>query len=232
MEDAPVENQGELAVLYALADRSNDDGTGAYPSQEWIAERARCSPRTVRRHLNEMEQREVISRGDQKMVAHFRRDRRPIVWNLNLSAGQDSSDRAEKMTDRSNRAERPDNSDTATGQIVQNGRTPVSYKPSLTPREPSSNRPRGARKRATPAEIKSDWRPTDSQWQRHVENHPLIDHEAELRKFRIWNENNRQKRADWNRAFGNWLIRAKPERESWSQLLGVDYSEVEEVKPF
>lgn len=89
-----------------------------------------------------------------------------------------------------------------------------------------------AKTRATPSLIADDWRPTDSQWQRHVENHPLIDHEAELRKFRIWNENNHKKRADWNRAFGNWLIRAKPERESWSQLLGVDYSEVEEVKPF
>ena len=103
---------------------------------------------------------------------------------------------------------------------------------SLKKTSEKTNEKMGARKRATPAEIESDWRPTDSQWQRHVENHPLIDHEAELRKFRIWNENNRKKRVDWNRAFGNWLIRAKPERESWSQLFGVDYSETEEVKPF
>ena len=51
MEDAPVESHTELVVLYALADRAHDDGTAAWPSQDWIAERARCSTRTVRRGL-------------------------------------------------------------------------------------------------------------------------------------------------------------------------------------
>ena len=85
MEDAPVENQGELAVLYALADRANDDGTAAWPSQEWMAERARCTDRTVRNHLSELERRGVIRRGDQKLVSHLSLRRKPVVWDLNLS---------------------------------------------------------------------------------------------------------------------------------------------------
>ena len=139
MEDAPVENHAELAILYALADRANDDGTAAWPTQAWLAERARCSGRTVRRHLAALEERGVIRRGDQRLVMWERSDRRPIVWDLNMSLARQRSDkspsaagqngpppaagqngRADKSgtNGRTNQVERPD--------------TAVSYKPSTT----------------------------------------------------------------------------------------------------
>lgn len=86
LEDAPVNDTSALVILWALADRASDDGRSAYPSVEWIADRARCSTRTVHRHLRTLEQDGLISRGDQQIVAHFRADHRPVVWDLNLSA--------------------------------------------------------------------------------------------------------------------------------------------------
>lgn len=123
MEEAPVENQGELVVLYALADRADDRGCGAFPSQEWIATRARCSVRTVRRKLQALEESRVIRRGDQDLVSHYRADRRPTVWDINIHdrthgpGGHDGRADSYDTTggqfgsnDRTNRVERPDTS--------------------------------------------------------------------------------------------------------------------------
>lgn len=85
MESAPVISHTELAVLYALADRAGDDGTAAFPSQAWIAERARCSERTVKRQLKNLAGRGVIRPGEERHVAYIRGDRRPLVWDLDLS---------------------------------------------------------------------------------------------------------------------------------------------------
>ena len=84
-EHAPTENPAELCILYSLADRANDDGQGCWPSVATMAEESRCSERTVQRHLRNLEQRGVIRRGDQRLVERYRADRRPIVWDLNLS---------------------------------------------------------------------------------------------------------------------------------------------------
>lgn len=113
LRDAPVESSQEHVVLLALADRAHDDGRDAYPAQKWIAERARCSTRTVRRCLNSLEARGLIVRGDQDHVSHIRSDVRPVVWDLNLAM------------------KRPEPADTTVsarsdcppGHLVQNGRT-------------------------------------------------------------------------------------------------------------
>lgn len=85
MESAPVVSHTELAVLYALADRASDDGSAAFPSQAWIAERARCSERTVKRQLKNLADRGVIRPGEDRHVSYIRGDRRPLVWDLDLS---------------------------------------------------------------------------------------------------------------------------------------------------
>lgn len=85
LEDAPVDDPAQLLVLWALSDRANDDGTSAYPAVSWLADRARCSSRSVHRHLKALEVGEVIRRGDQSLVDHYRADRRPVVWDLNLT---------------------------------------------------------------------------------------------------------------------------------------------------
>ena len=117
LEEAPVQDPTALLVLIALADRASSDGTKAYPSQKWIAERARSSDRTVRRKLNELEEAGVIARGDQELVSHYVADRRPVVWDIcyEITAGQ---------------SDRPDTGDQTTGHPGPNDRTPVSDKPS------------------------------------------------------------------------------------------------------
>lgn len=129
MEEAPVKNQGELAVLYALADRAADDGSSAFPSQSWIAQRARCTTRTVRNHLQALEGRGVIERGDQNLVAHFSADRRPVVWDIRIDGGKNFP---------GGKIDRAESYDTTTGKLRHNDRKTVSYKPSLTIPEPSN----------------------------------------------------------------------------------------------
>jgi len=127
LEQAPVNDPGQLLVLWALSDRARDNGTAAWPTQQWLAERARCSDRSVRRYLRELEQAGIIRRGDQELVAHMPRDRRPVVWDLVLTAvAAGQSDRADSSSGRTPGAERPDRGG-------QNGRTLLSAEPSLTP---------------------------------------------------------------------------------------------------
>ena len=126
MNEAPVEDARQLLILYALADRAHDDGTCAWPSQEWIAERARCTSRTVRNHLQKLEDDGLISRGDQQHVAHIRKDRRPIVWDLNLDKV-----RAEILTGRKSSVERPEICDTTAGNLESNGRKPATPRPEI-----------------------------------------------------------------------------------------------------
>ena len=204
MEDAPVENHGELAVLYALADRANDDGTAAYPSQEWISYRARCTDRTVRNHLKNLEGREVIRRGDQLLVSHFPVNRRPIVWDLNYRAVRPENWCPENISGRKIGAVRPENPDTLTGKSEQLGRKPVSDKPSYKPSyKPSNNRP---------WEALRNWAPTDEQRRKLEEKHGGKDIDSELEKFRDWHIEKKSQYKDWNRAFDNWLKRARPSK--------------------
>ena len=138
MDEAPVDDARQLLVLYALADHAHDDGTCAWPSQERIAERARCSTRTVRRHMQLLEEQGLIWRGDQQHVAHIRIDRRPIVWDLNLN-----KTRADNLTGRTSGVERPDTGDQAGGHLGSSGRTQLCPtnrpKPSMNHPEPLSS---------------------------------------------------------------------------------------------
>lgn len=141
MEDAPVENQGELAVLYALADRANDDGTAAWPSQEWIAYRARCTDRTVRNHLANLEARGVVKKGDQDLISHIQTNRRPVVWDLNMDSSRAEKWCPENISGRKISAVRAESYDSLGGKSEQFDRKPVSDKPSITIHEPSKNHP-------------------------------------------------------------------------------------------
>ena len=82
LKNAPVINAEERLILIALADHSWDDGRAAWPSQATLAERSLVATRTVRRRLEQLEARGLISRGDQLLVQHLRSDHRPVVWDL------------------------------------------------------------------------------------------------------------------------------------------------------
>lgn len=88
LEEVPVKEPQLRVLLFALADRADDEGRNAFPSQQWLADRCATSPRTIRRQLSALEDRGVIRRGDQFMVKRFRGDRRPVVWDLNFDAKQ------------------------------------------------------------------------------------------------------------------------------------------------
>ena len=126
MENEEVTDQIEVLVLYALADRADDNGCGAYPSQEWIAKRARCSVRTVRRKLQSLECNGVIRRGDQDLVSHYRADRRPTVWDIAIH------DRTHRPGGHDDRA---DSHDTTGGQPRHHGRTLTTERPDTSVRQ-------------------------------------------------------------------------------------------------
>lgn len=142
-DHAPVENQGEGCVLYVLANYANADGRHAWPSQRTIAEKAWCSIRSVGRHLANLEKRGVIRRGDQRLVDHMPKGKRPVVWDLNMglsrkaesddcqvASGSDnrggkrspypqSSNNGVPANSGDSKSVAPDNRDEVTCQIVQ-----------------------------------------------------------------------------------------------------------------
>lgn len=119
--EAPVTQQSHLLVLLALADRAHDDGTAAYPSREWIGERARCSVRSVASHLRALEEAGLIRKGDQELVGHFRADRRPVVYDVVMTAGNVRTPSLDDVQSDASRGARSRTHD------VQ----PVAHKPSL-----------------------------------------------------------------------------------------------------
>lgn len=130
LNEAPWESATEALVLISLADYAgsvDSPWTNACPSHRTIAEAAQVTTRTVRRCLNDLEARGVITRGDQSVTAGFRKDRRPVVWNLNgemkRATGGHSYVRPENMSARTN--------------VESRGDTAVSYDPSLI--DPSLN---------------------------------------------------------------------------------------------
>lgn len=82
LKDAPVPDPLSHLVLIGLADHTDDDGRGAWPSVRKLAEYARCSERTVHARLRVLEEHGLIRRGDQGMLAHLPANRRPVVYDV------------------------------------------------------------------------------------------------------------------------------------------------------
>jgi len=157
LETAVVDDAGQLLVLIALAERADDDGRNAWPGKAWLAQRARCSTRTVQRHLTALRAQNLIEDGDQRLVEHFRADRRPTVYNLVMD-GRSPLGRGDNLSPRptsgdANRSDNHTSADTACGKPLHgrtsaslrsdqrgdregtDGETSVSPKPSLLPSE-------------------------------------------------------------------------------------------------
>jgi hypothetical protein len=122
LEQAPVTDPTQALVLVALADSAQEDGRNAWPSQATLARRARVSDRSVRRILAQLEADGVIRRGDQRVVEHLKADRRPVVWDLNLTA--DTPDRPDTGDRSSTTGGTP-----TTGRPCPSDRTPVTERP-------------------------------------------------------------------------------------------------------
>lgn len=223
LKNAPVLNAQEHVLLIALADRADDCGRAAWPSQRWLAQRGRCSDRTVRRHLSAMESRGLLLRGDQRMVEHLPVDRRPIVWDLNMAlvetvqpgnpespglartngASDTRDDRTDNLSGRSPMSGRPGHSSVRPPRTLLSDNTSLntSLDSSVAREESKGSR----RNRQTP--LPADWKPTDNHRQFCAQRG--IDVEAEARKFRLHAEESDRRVVVWNSAFSRWLENAR-----------------------
>lgn len=228
MNDAPVDNQTELAILYALADRASDDGSTAWPSQEWIAHRARCTARTVRTHLKNMEERGLIKRGNPKFVEHIRKDVRPIVWDLNLSLKRPENDDRKILppgspasNDRKTGAERPEAQRRTTGNRFPTNRP----EPSLNHPEPKGGET-SARKQGH--RLPENWTPPKDVWDDVAQKCPNVDLNEEHENFTDYWLSKTGKDAtklDWSRTWRSWMRRS----EKWAKQKGGRTPSVDEV---
>ena len=136
LEDAPITEPGALLVLIALAEHADEHGRNAFPSVRRLAARARCSERTVQRHLRALKDARLIRDGDQSIVARYRADQRPSVLDLNLAAVRDqAAERGDNMSPREDDGVTPVSPGTSQrgDKPGTNGVTPVSPKPSTEP---------------------------------------------------------------------------------------------------
>lgn len=111
LKRAPVTDPLAHLVLIGLADHADPQGREARPSQKRLAEYVNVTDRTIRTKLRMLEDQGLIRPGDDRLVAHLRADRRPLVWDLCMDVTKATS-RAEADSGR--------NSDVTTaGSTVQ-----------------------------------------------------------------------------------------------------------------
>jgi len=85
-------------VLLCLANYAGSNGAGAFPSATTLAQDTGLSERTVRYKLDDLEKIGLIHKGNQAIAAvHIdRHDRRPVVYDLQLSRGANPAPRSER----------------------------------------------------------------------------------------------------------------------------------------
>lgn len=86
---ADLPNPSARHVLLCLANYAGSDGRAAFPAAATLAEDTGLSERTVRQKLAELDEAGWISEGNQAIAAAYidRRDRRPIVYDLQMKRG-------------------------------------------------------------------------------------------------------------------------------------------------
>lgn len=93
-----IDNPSARHVLLCLANYAGSDGRGAFPSAKTLSEDTGLGERTVRLKLDELEQSGFILRGNQAIAAAYidRRDRRPVVYDLQIKRGASAAPRNER----------------------------------------------------------------------------------------------------------------------------------------
>lgn len=137
LEDAPDLPPHCFSVLMALASKARENGTAAYPGQDWLADRARKSDRSVRNDLAALEKLGLIRRGDQSIVSHLPADERPVVWDLAVERVRERK----HTSGRKHTSARNDEAQTAKApdqQENKKARKPASARKSTTGRKPTS----------------------------------------------------------------------------------------------
>lgn len=93
-----LENPAARHVLLCLANYAGSDGRGAFPSAATLSEDTGLSERTVRLKLDELATAGWIAEGNQAIAAAYidRRDRRPVVYDLQMKRGASTAPRSER----------------------------------------------------------------------------------------------------------------------------------------
>lgn len=78
-EDVPAHL---LATLIAIAASTDSNGKGAYISAATVAMLTRKTESQAKRDLRALEDKKLLLRGNQRIVAHIRSDRRPVVYDV------------------------------------------------------------------------------------------------------------------------------------------------------
>ncbi|MBX7275465.1 helix-turn-helix domain-containing protein [Pseudomonas sp. ERGC3:05] len=88
-------------VLLCLANYAGSNGAGAFPSASTLAQDTGLSERTVRYKLDDLEKSGLIQKGNQAIAAvHIdRHDRRPVVYDLQISRGANPAPRSKRGAD-------------------------------------------------------------------------------------------------------------------------------------
>jgi len=88
-------------VLLCLANYAGSNGAGAFPSASTLAQDTGLSERTVRYKLDDLEKSGLIQKGNQAIAAvHIdRHDRRPVVYDLQISRGANPAPRTKRGAD-------------------------------------------------------------------------------------------------------------------------------------
>ncbi|MCX8648425.1 helix-turn-helix domain-containing protein [Bifidobacterium sp. B4107] len=103
LRKAPVGgNTTARLILVSLADRAGVDGRNTWPSVRTLTDELHISDSTVRRQLTWLEERGIISRGNQSMAARNAHGKvippqfRPVVWNLSMGVPAEQVEETEE----------------------------------------------------------------------------------------------------------------------------------------
>jgi hypothetical protein len=130
LNDAPDVPPHLVSTLFGLANHAHADGRNAYISKETLSRYTRKAPRNVQKDLRDLEELGLIVLGDQRVVEHYRADKRPIVYNLAVWLKRDG-----EMHTSSRAKERGDAGRHAGRCTVQSGEMQASPKPKEEPKE-------------------------------------------------------------------------------------------------
>lgn len=235
LKKAPVSEPLEALILVGLADHADDAGANAYPSQAKLATYGRCSPRTVKRRLQMLEEAGLITRGDQQKVDHLPANRRPIVWDLSLHIVANNETHAEDilgcLPDPADTSDTPDlgvsdgagvsggaawgvTPDTLGGHGWPTNRPLTILEPSIS--EKPIQRP------AMAHPIPADFSLTDDRAAWAKEHTPAVHAQRETDSFVDYWRGNGSKKKDWHGTWRNWMRKAQTdaERRGWKPQQG------------
>lgn len=88
LDYAPDVPAALLSTLVAVARYADVNGRGAYPSVKTVAKATRKSERQAKRDIADLRKLGLLLPGDPAVVAHFRPEQRPAVYDLPLHLGR------------------------------------------------------------------------------------------------------------------------------------------------